>query len=136
MYPKLPPGTDTKLSNPADIEVTHEPWIRQQLWATAVGIGITHEQLTGDLSSVNFASMGGAFGAPEALREAPVTHDQLPGADRSFGGRWIWWWRSSSAQRLQRCPAKSLSRKSERARFFTAKVKRGVFPPLPSLAPE
>jgi lambda family phage portal protein len=56
-FPKLPPGTDIKFSNPADVGDTYEPWIRQQLRAIAVGIGITYEQLTGDLSSVNFSSI-------------------------------------------------------------------------------
>ncbi|MHC1745345.1 MAG: phage portal protein [Syntrophobacteraceae bacterium] len=57
MYPKLPPGTDIKFSNPADVGDTYEPWIRQQLRAIAVGIGITYEQLTRDLSNVNFSSI-------------------------------------------------------------------------------
>jgi lambda family phage portal protein len=56
-FPKLPPGTDIKFSNPADVGDTYEPWIRQQLRAIAVGIGITYEQLTGDLSNVNFSSI-------------------------------------------------------------------------------
>ena len=53
----LDPGEDIKFSNPADVGNTYEIFIKQQLRAIAVGLGITYEQLTGDLSGVNYSSI-------------------------------------------------------------------------------
>ncbi|GHU14653.1 hypothetical protein FACS189449_11650 [Alphaproteobacteria bacterium] len=46
----LEPGEDVKFSSPADVGGTYEVFIKQQLRAISVGLGITYEQLTGDLS--------------------------------------------------------------------------------------
>jgi len=56
-FPVLPIGKDVKFSNPADVGVTYLAWMKQQLREIAVGIGITYEQLTGDLSDVNYSSI-------------------------------------------------------------------------------
>jgi lambda family phage portal protein len=53
----LEPGEDVKFSSPADVGGTYEAFIRQQLRAISVGLGITYEQLTGDLSGVNYSSI-------------------------------------------------------------------------------
>lgn len=53
----LEPGEDVKFSAPSDVGGTYEAFMRQQLRSIAVGMGITYEQLTGDLSSVNYSSM-------------------------------------------------------------------------------
>lgn len=53
----LDPGEDVKFSSPADVGGTYEAFIKQQLRAISVGLGITYEQLTGDLSSVNYSSI-------------------------------------------------------------------------------
>lgn len=53
----LDPGEDIKFSNPADVGNTYEAFIKQQLRAISVGLGITYEQLTGDLSGVNYSSI-------------------------------------------------------------------------------
>jgi lambda family phage portal protein len=53
----LDPGEDVKFSSPADVGGTYEAFIKQQLRATAVGLGISYEMLTGDLSSVNYSSI-------------------------------------------------------------------------------
>ena len=53
----LSPGEDIKFSSPADVGGTYEAFMRQQLRAIAVGMGITYEQLTGDLSNVNYSSI-------------------------------------------------------------------------------
>lgn len=42
---------------PADVGNTYEAFIKQQLRAISVGLGITYEQLTGDLSGVNYSSI-------------------------------------------------------------------------------
>ncbi|GAA0569498.1 phage portal protein [Caenispirillum bisanense] len=52
----LPPGFDIKFSEPAEIGETTE-FLRTQLRAIAAGLGITYEQLTGDLSGVNYSSI-------------------------------------------------------------------------------
>lgn len=56
-FPILPPGTDVKFSQPADVGSNYEIWIRQQLLRIAKGLGLTYEQLTGDLSKVNYSSI-------------------------------------------------------------------------------
>ena len=53
----LDPGEDVKFSSPADVGGTYEAFIKQQLRAISVGLGITYEQLTGDLSGVNYSSI-------------------------------------------------------------------------------
>jgi lambda family phage portal protein len=57
----LDPGEDVKFSAPADVGGTYEAFIKQQLRATAVGLGISYEMLTGDLSSVNYSSIRAGF---------------------------------------------------------------------------
>lgn len=51
----LPPGKDVKLSNPPGAD-NYKEYTSVVLHAIASGIGITFEQLTGDLSEVNFSS--------------------------------------------------------------------------------
>ena len=53
----LEPGEDVKFSSPADVGTTYEAFIKQQLRSIAIGMGITYEQLTGDLSAVNYSSI-------------------------------------------------------------------------------
>ena len=53
----LDPGEDIKFSSPADVGGTYEAFIKQQLRAISVGLGITYEQLTGDLTGVNYSSI-------------------------------------------------------------------------------
>jgi lambda family phage portal protein len=56
-FPVLPRGMDVKFSEPADVGQTFEVWIKQQLRQIAKGMGITYEQLTGDLAGVNYSSI-------------------------------------------------------------------------------
>ncbi len=53
----LDPGEDIKFSEPSDVGGSYEAFMKQQLRAIAVGTGITYEQLTGDLSGVNYSSI-------------------------------------------------------------------------------
>ncbi|MFP3022078.1 MAG: phage portal protein [Wolbachia sp.] len=53
----LDPGEDIKFSEPSDVGGSYEAFMRQQLRAIAIGTGITYEQLTGDLSGVNYSSI-------------------------------------------------------------------------------
>lgn len=56
-FPMLPPGKKVEFSNPVDVGVTYVGWMKQQLREIAVGIGVTYDQLTGDLSDVNYSSI-------------------------------------------------------------------------------
>ena len=56
-FPVLPMGKKVEFSNPVDVGITYEVWIKQQLREIAAGWGITYEQLTGDLSGVNYSSI-------------------------------------------------------------------------------
>lgn len=56
-YGKLPPGWDVVNSQPADVGPNFIEWVKQNLREIATGIGITYEQLTGDLSGVTFSSI-------------------------------------------------------------------------------
>ncbi len=53
----LLPGEDIKFSNPADVGASYETFMRVQLRSIAAGMGITYEQLTGDLTGVNYSSI-------------------------------------------------------------------------------
>ena len=48
---------EVSFSNPPDIGAHYTPWIRSELLAIARGAGVTAEQLTGDLSQVNYSSI-------------------------------------------------------------------------------
>lgn len=53
----LPPGMDIKFSSPPEVGDTYEIWVKQALREIAAGMGVTYEQLTGDLSGVNYSSI-------------------------------------------------------------------------------
>ncbi|GHS93245.1 phage portal protein [Alphaproteobacteria bacterium] len=53
----LEPGEDVRFSQPGDVGGTYQAFMSQQLRSVAVGMGITYEQLTGDLSGVNYSSI-------------------------------------------------------------------------------
>ncbi len=56
MIEYLKPGEDVKFGNPSS-DANYAPYMRMQLHAVAAGLGITYEQLTGDLSQVNYSSL-------------------------------------------------------------------------------
>ncbi len=53
----LEPGEDIKFSDPADVGGSYSEFLRNQFRAVAAAIGITYEQLTGDLTGVNYSSI-------------------------------------------------------------------------------
>ena len=53
----LLPGEDIKFSDPADVGGQYAEFMRVQLRAVAVGLGLTYEQFTGDLTGVNYSSI-------------------------------------------------------------------------------
>lgn len=54
---RLAPGENIEFSEPTDVGGSYEVWIKQQLRAVAAGMGVTYEQLTGDLHGVNYSSI-------------------------------------------------------------------------------
>jgi lambda family phage portal protein len=54
---KLLPGEDVKFTEPGDVGGMYTEFMRIQLRAIAAGLGITYEQLTGDLERVNYSSI-------------------------------------------------------------------------------
>ena len=56
MIEYLQPGEDIRFGNPSS-DGNYESYERVQLHAIAAGLGITYEQLTGDLSQVNYSSL-------------------------------------------------------------------------------
>ena len=53
----LSPGQEVTFSEPKDVSGSYNAWMRQQLMDLSRGWGITAEQLTGDLSEVNYSSI-------------------------------------------------------------------------------
>jgi len=53
----LEPGEDVKFSDPADVGGSYSEFLRTQFRAVAAAIGVTYEQLTGDLTGVNYSSI-------------------------------------------------------------------------------
>jgi lambda family phage portal protein len=56
-FPKLPTGWDVTFAQPTDVGGNYAAWMVQQLRDVAKGMGITYEQLTGDLTNVNYTSI-------------------------------------------------------------------------------
>lgn len=56
-FPVLPKGLSVTFSQPTDVGITTGVWLKQQIREIAVGMGVTYEQLTGDLSGVNYSSI-------------------------------------------------------------------------------
>ena len=54
---QLLPGEDIKFAEPADVGGMYVEFMRVQLRKIAAGLGITYEQLTGDLTGVNYSSI-------------------------------------------------------------------------------
>ena len=54
---KLLPGEDVRFAEPGDVGGMYTEFLRAQLRAIAAGLGVTYEQLTGDLERVNYSSI-------------------------------------------------------------------------------
>ena len=53
----LPAGSDITFSQPTEVGGSYGPFMSWNLRAAAAGAGVTYEQATGDLTSVNFSSI-------------------------------------------------------------------------------
>ena len=56
-FPILPPGMDVKFSEPSDVGSNYEKFLVSEFRQVARGLGLTYEQLTGDLTDVNYSSI-------------------------------------------------------------------------------
>jgi len=54
---KLLPGEDVRFAEPGDVGGMYTEFLRAQLRSIAAGLGVTYEQLTGDLERVNYSSI-------------------------------------------------------------------------------
>jgi len=74
----LPPGADIKFSDPTKGGDGYDAFVKNQLRAIAAGIGVTYEQLTGDMTGVNYSSARVALiefrRRIEALQEQVIVH--------------------------------------------------------------
>lgn len=72
----LEPGESVTFSDPADVGGSYSEFLRTQFRAVAAAVGITYEQLTGDLTGVNYSSI--RAGLLEFRRRVePVQHSVL-----------------------------------------------------------
>lgn len=71
----LKPGEDIKFAEPADVGAAFEGFMRVNLRAISVGIGATYEQVTGDLTGVNFSSI--RAGLNEFQRRCEAEQEQM-----------------------------------------------------------
>ncbi|WP_186002383.1 phage portal protein [Mycobacterium sp. KBS0706] len=85
----LKPGEDIKFAEPADVGGSYEQFMRVNLRAIAVGIGVTYEQLTGDLTGVNFSSI--RAGLNEFQRRCEAEQEQTLAFQlcRPIWARWM-----------------------------------------------
>ena len=53
----LKPGASITFSEPSEVGTSYDPFMKWNLRGAAAGAGVTYEQVTGDLSDVNFSSI-------------------------------------------------------------------------------
>jgi len=74
----LEPGEDVKFSQPADVGASYADFLRMQFRAVAAAMGVTYEQLTGDLTQVNYSSIRAGLlefrRRVEALQHGVIVH--------------------------------------------------------------
>lgn len=71
----LQPGEDVKFSDPADVGGNYDAFLKWQMRGVSAGAGATYEQVTGDLSGVNFSSI--RAGRLEFQRRAKMIQEQF-----------------------------------------------------------
>ncbi len=88
-FPTLPPGYDVRFSQPADVGGNFDAWMRHELRAVAIGIGVTYEQLTGDLTGVNYSSIRAGLLEFRRRCEALQWHTLIFQGCQPAARRWI-----------------------------------------------
>ncbi|MBL8560893.1 MAG: phage portal protein [Gemmobacter sp.] len=82
----VPDGTSVNFTTPPRVD-DYQPFMREALGAIAMGVGITRESLTGDLSGVNFSS--GRMGRMEMDRNVERWQRMVIAQFCMGVGRWI-----------------------------------------------
>jgi lambda family phage portal protein len=84
----LEPGEDVKFSQPADVGASYAEFLRMQFRAVAAAMGVTYEQLTGDLTQVNYSSIRAGLlefrRRCEALQHGVIVHQLCRPIWRAF----------------------------------------------------
>ena len=84
----LEPGEDIKFSQPADVGGSYSEFLRMQFRAVAAAMGVTYEQLTGDLTQVNYSSIRAGLlefrRRCEALQHGVIVHQLCRPIWRAF----------------------------------------------------
>lgn len=57
VFTELQPGESVQIAETADVGGMYDKYMQQQLRSIAAGCGVTYEQLTGDLTGVNYSSI-------------------------------------------------------------------------------
>jgi len=91
-FPKLPAGWDVAFAYPTDVGGNYVAWMIQQLRDVAKGMGITYEQLTGDLAGVTYTSIRAGLldfrnGQRHERPTGRVSHRHLPLLRRPHPGQ-------------------------------------------------
>lgn len=80
---------EVSFSTPPDIQSQYTAWLRSELLAVAKGAGITYEQLTGDLTGVNYSSIRAGLlefrRRAEALQAHLIVHQWC----RRIAAKWL-----------------------------------------------
>lgn len=85
----LKPGQKMTFSNPADVGENYEVFIKQQLRRAARGLGITYEQLTGDLEKVNYSSIRAGLIEARRLFKMIQHHIIIHQVCKPVAARWM-----------------------------------------------
>lgn len=80
---------EVNFSNPPDVGGNYREWLRSELLAVAAGAGITYEQLTGDLSGVNYSSIRAGLLEFRRRAEALQAHLMVHQFCRRVAGIWL-----------------------------------------------
>jgi lambda family phage portal protein len=72
---ELKAGQDIKFAEPADVGSHYQVWVHEQLYRVATGMGVTFEQLTGNLKGVSYSSI--RAGLLEFQRRCRVLQAQI-----------------------------------------------------------
>ncbi|MGJ8518488.1 phage portal protein [Carnimonas bestiolae] len=85
----LDDGEEVTFSAPADAGSNYTRWLKTELLAIARGSGITYEQLTGDLSGVNYSSIRAGLLEFRRRVEALQAHMVVQKLCRPVAARWL-----------------------------------------------
>ena len=88
-FPILPPGYKVEFAKPEDVGGNLLTWLKSQLRQIARGIGITYEQLTGDLEGVNYSSIRAGLLEFRRLCKAIQLHTIIHQFCRPIGVAWM-----------------------------------------------